>query len=86
LRGASPATPAKPEGAALEGPLSCRETEVLRALCGGLSNREIGQILFVAESTVKSHVKSIFSKLGVANRTQAAIRAEGLGVLPARVA
>jgi len=86
LRGASPATPAKPEGAASEGPLSCRETEVLRALCGGLSNREIGQILFVAESTVKSHVKSIFSKLGVANRTQAAVRAEGLGVLPARVA
>ena len=70
----------------LDGPLSERETEVLRALSSGLSNREIGQILFVAESTVKTHVKNIFAKLGVANRTQAAIRAEGLGVLPARVA
>jgi len=85
LRGSEPSSP-EPECIAVEGPLSGRETEVLRALCGGLSNREIGQILFVAESTVKSHVKSIFSKLGVANRTQAAVRAEGLGVLPARVA
>jgi LuxR family maltose regulon positive regulatory protein len=86
LRASMPTTPAEPECATVEGPLSGRETEVLRALCGGLSNREIGQILFVAESTVKSHVKNIFAKLGVANRTQAAVRAEGLGVLPARVA
>ena len=85
LRGSEPAAP-EPECGPVEGPLSGRETEVLRALCGGLSNREIGQILFVAESTVKSHVKNIFAKLGVANRTQAAVRAEGLGVLPARVA
>jgi len=62
-------------------PLSDRETEVLRALCVGLPNREIGRILFVAESTVKTHVKSIFAKLGVANRTQAVLRAEGLGLV-----
>jgi len=71
------AVPAAVEG---EG-LSAREIEVLRALGSGLSNKDIGRTLFVAESTVKSHVKSIFAKLGVANRTQAVLRADDLGLI-----
>ena len=56
-------------------PLSERETEVLRWLAAGASNREIGRQLVIAESTVKRHVYNIFGKLNVRNRTQAALRA-----------
>jgi LuxR family maltose regulon positive regulatory protein len=56
-------------------PLSERELEVLRCLASGASNREIGQQLYIAESTVKRHVYNIFGKLNVTNRTQAAIQA-----------
>lgn len=51
--------------------LSDRETEVLRAIRKGCSNKEIADALFVAESTIKTHLKNIFAKLNVSNRTQA---------------
>ncbi len=59
---------------ALETPLSPRELEILRALTEGLSNQEIGDRLFISESTVKIHVHRIFRKLGVKSRTQALLR------------
>ncbi len=62
--------------------LSEREVEVLQWLTSGASNREIGQQLYITESTVKRHVYNIFGKLNVRNRTQAALRARNLGINP----
>lgn len=59
--------------------LSRRETQVLRGLCDGKSNKEIGLDLSISEATVKLHVKTIYHHLGVANRTQAAMLARDLG-------
>ncbi len=53
--------------------LSEREMQVLASLMAGKTNREIGRELFIAESTVKAHVTSIFLKLGVSTRVEAAI-------------
>ena len=52
-----------------------RELEVLRLIASGRSNREIAKELSVAEKTVKTHVSNVLSKLGVADRTQAALYA-----------
>ncbi|MBX3050135.1 MAG: response regulator transcription factor [Caldilineaceae bacterium] len=62
-------------------PLSEREIEVLRLLANGLSNREIAGQLFLAGGTVKNYVSSAMQKLGVRDRTQAALRAKELGLL-----
>jgi DNA-binding CsgD family transcriptional regulator len=50
--------------------ISNREVEVLRLLCDGLSNRKIGEKLFISEQTVKDHVKHIMQKMGVHSRNQ----------------
>jgi DNA-binding NarL/FixJ family response regulator len=62
-------------------PLSDRELGVLRLLADGSSNREIAAELFLAEGTVKNHVTNVLAKLGVRDRTQAALRARGLGLI-----
>jgi LuxR family maltose regulon positive regulatory protein len=63
-------------------PLSARELEVLRLLAAGAPNRAIARELVVSLDTVKRHVSNLFSKLEVANRTQAVARARELGLLP----
>jgi LuxR family maltose regulon positive regulatory protein len=63
-------------------PLSARELEVLRLLADGAPNRAIARQLVVTLDTVKRHVSHLFSKLEVANRTQAVARARELGLLP----
>ena len=62
-------------------PLSDRERDVLRLLADGHSNREIAAALFLAEGTVKNHVTAVLVKLGVRDRTQAALRARALGLI-----
>jgi len=62
-------------------PLSERELEVLCLMEQGASNQEIAEVLVLALSTVKSHVRTILSKLGASNRTQAVKRARTLGLL-----
>ncbi|MEH2286930.1 response regulator transcription factor [Nostoc sp.] len=61
--------------------LSERELEVLRLMAQGMSNQEIGTALSIGESTVKSHVNRILSKLGVSDRTQAVITAVKRGIV-----
>ncbi len=60
-------------------PLTERETEILRLMAGGYSNKEIANSLGVAEGTVKNHVSNILSKLGVRDRTRAVLKAFELG-------
>jgi DNA-binding NarL/FixJ family response regulator len=67
------------EAADLPEPLTQRETEVLRLMATGASNREIAEALGTAEGTVKNHASSILSKLGVRDRTRAVLRAIELG-------
>jgi DNA-binding NarL/FixJ family response regulator len=73
--------PARPPHEGLPEPLTEREQEILRLLTRGLSNREIGMRLSLAEGTVKNYVTQILQKLGVRDRTQAALRARELGVI-----
>ena len=61
--------------------LSDRETEVVAFLMVGATNREIARRLRISHNTVKTHVNSIFNKLGVQNRTQAAVKAVWLGLV-----
>jgi ATP/maltotriose-dependent transcriptional regulator MalT len=60
------------------GPLTRREREVLGLVAQGLTNKEIGQVLFISEATAKVHVLHIFAKLDVHTRTEAALRAADL--------
>jgi two-component system, NarL family, response regulator LiaR len=64
--------------------LTERETEVLRLLAQGQSNKEISQALNITEQTVKTHVSHILDKLSVPSRTQAALHAIRIGLVPAR--
>ena len=62
-------------------PLSAREIEILLLVAQGLSNKQIGERLFLALDTVKGHNRKIFDKLNVQSRTEAAARARELGLL-----
>ena len=61
--------------------LSAREIEVLQRIAAGKSNKEIGAELFISEGTVKTHIKSIFSKLDVVSRTEAVATATRRGLI-----
>jgi DNA-binding NarL/FixJ family response regulator len=71
-----------PAPAVLLEPLSPREQEVLLLLVEGLPNREIARRLFISAHTVKFHVNAILSKLDAATRTEAAVAAVRLGIVP----
>ena len=60
--------------------LTRREREVLRLLASGRSNRQIGEQLFMAESTAGVHVSNILTKLGVTRRSEAAVVAHRMGL------
>jgi len=62
-------------------PLSERELEILALIVRGASNKEIASQLYIAEGTVKNHITNIFGKLGVRDRTQAALKARELGLM-----
>jgi LuxR family maltose regulon positive regulatory protein len=64
--------------------LSRRETDILTRIADGLSNKEIARSLDIGPETVKSHLKSVFTKLGVEKRAQAVSRAQTLGIVTTR--
>ena len=68
-------SPSRGKGGSGIGSLTSREREVLGLLAAGRSNREIARTLGVSEKTIKTHVSSVLAKLGVADRTQAAVLA-----------
>jgi len=62
--------------------LSDREMEVLQLISEGMSNKEIGEKLFLSESTIKTHVSNLFVKLDVKRRTQAVSKAKEVKIIP----
>jgi len=70
-----------PEGDPLLESLTPREAEMLRLMTRGYTNQQLARNLHISVSTVKKHVRSVISKLGVSDRTQAAVRAVELGLL-----
>jgi DNA-binding NarL/FixJ family response regulator len=78
--GTAPATPAF-DGVSYLEQLTEREREILALLARGASNREISETLYIASGTVKNHLSNILGKLGVRDRTQAALKARELGLL-----
>jgi DNA-binding NarL/FixJ family response regulator len=62
--------------------LTQRETDILALLAEGKSNRDISRSLYLSEKTVKAHLAAVFRKLGVSNRTQAAMAAVAMGIGP----
>jgi len=68
------------ESAIPDAGLTRREADVLHLLAGGASNREISRQLYLSEKTVKAHLAAVFRKLGVSNRTQAAMAAVAMGL------
>ncbi len=67
--------------AGVESPLSSREEEILRLVAEGKSNKEIADLLVIAEGTVKNHLSNILGKLSVKDRMQAVLKATELGIL-----
>lgn len=65
----------------VKGNLTRREFDVIKLITEGKGNREIGQVLFISEDTVKKHVQSIMAKLDVSDRTQAAVVAVRTGLV-----
>ncbi len=74
----APETPRS--GLPLPEPLSAREQEILQGIARGLTNKEIASKLSLTEGTVKNYISVVFQKLGVTDRTQAALRARELGL------
>lgn len=72
---------ASPRSQALVEPLSDRELEILGCMAAGSSNREIANQLYITEGTVKNHITNILGKMGVRDRTQAALRGKELGLV-----
>ena len=81
----APARPRRRAKRELPDSLTPREREVLRLLAPGRPNKEIAEILVVSPGTIKNHVQKIIRKLGVSDRTQAAIRAFEAGLLESEV-
>jgi DNA-binding NarL/FixJ family response regulator len=85
LRGASPTAAGAPGAStappARLGDLSSREIAVLRLIAQGASNREIAEALVISEGTVKNHISNILGRLGLRDRTQAALYARANGLL-----
>ena len=81
LEKTAPSSTEVPKSELIE-PLSEREIEVLQLIADGLTNREIAARLFLSVNTVKVHTRNIYGKLGAHNRTEAAARAQALGILP----
>lgn len=73
---------AEPGGQVVQEPLTGREQEVLALVCEGLPNAEIGERLHLAESTVKTHVKSLLVKTGCTNRVELIVLAFRSGLVP----
>ena len=69
------------EAADMPEPLSKRETEILRLMAAGCSNKEMADSLFKSEGTIKNQVSSILGKLGVRDRTRAVLKAIELGII-----
>ncbi len=80
LKGLSRQTPAF-EASEMPESLTPRETEVLRLMAGGYSNKEISQALSKSEGTIKNHVSNILAKLGVRDRTRAVLKAIELNAI-----
>ena len=74
-------SPGLPASQSLIEPLSDRERDVLRLIRTDLSGPQIAQELIVSLSTIRTHTRNIYAKLGVANRRAAVRRAEELGLL-----
>ena len=72
---------APPPGTTLEQPLTERETEILALMAGGFNNAEIANALGPSEGTIKNHVSSILSKMGVRDRLRAVLRGLELGYI-----
>ena len=69
------------DAAELPDPPTDREKTILRLLAGGYSNKEISELLDISDGTVKNHISSLLSKLGVRDRTRAVLRAIDLGLI-----
>lgn len=85
--GSRPHPPPEPPGERQESPagsLTARELDVLALLATGKTNRQIARELHLSLSTVKGHLERLISKLGVSDRTQAAVKAVERGLLPNR--
>ena len=76
-----PESPVRQAPGAVRQPLTARESNVLRLIAGGLSNKRIAQRLDITPETVKSHTKSIFAKLAAQTRAQAVAHGEALGLM-----
>jgi DNA-binding NarL/FixJ family response regulator len=73
-----------PESARLASALTARETEVLKLVARGLSNKEIGETLHVSEATVRTHIGHLLSKLQLTSRVQAVVLAYESGLVTPR--